>query len=204
MGRVSDARERLMRAVTELIWTGSYGSTTIDHICERAGVKKGSFYHFFDSKARLADEAIRAGWEEYRTKLDGVFSPSYPPLERFHRYCESEYQEQVELKRQYGYALGCPLCTLGTEISTLEDNLRRTVNDIMDQSRRYFETTIRDAHAEGLVVALDASAKAKSVYAYIEGLLTQARIRNDVEILREMERGILDILGLQTLATARV
>ena len=39
MGRVSDARERLMNAVSELIWTGSYGTTTIDHICERAGVK---------------------------------------------------------------------------------------------------------------------------------------------------------------------
>ncbi|MBC8096206.1 MAG: TetR/AcrR family transcriptional regulator, partial [Akkermansiaceae bacterium] len=49
MGRVSNAKERLMKALTELIWTGSYGSTTIDQICERAGVKKGSFYHFFDS-----------------------------------------------------------------------------------------------------------------------------------------------------------
>ena len=28
MGRVSDAKERLMEAVRELIWTGSYGSTT--------------------------------------------------------------------------------------------------------------------------------------------------------------------------------
>ena len=46
MGRVSDAKERLMEAVGELIWTGSYGSTTIDQICEKAGVKKGSFYYF--------------------------------------------------------------------------------------------------------------------------------------------------------------
>ena len=40
MGRVSDAKVKLMDAVTELIWTGSYGSTTIDQICEKAGVKK--------------------------------------------------------------------------------------------------------------------------------------------------------------------
>ena len=39
MGRVSDAKERLMDAVLELIWSGSYGSTTIDHICDKAGVK---------------------------------------------------------------------------------------------------------------------------------------------------------------------
>lgn len=195
MGRVSDARAKLMRAVTELIWTGSYGSTTIDHICERAGVKKGSFYYFFESKAALAKEALLTDWNQYRTQLDGLLSPSLPPLERIHRYCEFEYQQQVELKKQHGHALGCPLCTLGAEISTLESGLRRAVEDIMDQSQKYYETTIRDAHAAGLIDAPDAFGKAKEVYAYIEGLLTQARIRDDVEVLRGMERGILAILG---------
>jgi TetR/AcrR family transcriptional repressor of nem operon len=202
MGRVSDAKERLMNSLTELIWTGSYGSTTIDQICERAGVKKGSFYHFFDSKATLAEEAIQTEWEEYRAHLDNIFSPSRPPLERIHRYCEFEYEEQAKIKREHGHVLGCPLCTLGSEISTLESNLRKTVNDIMDQSRRYFETTIRDAHAAGLIHAADAALKSKCVYAYVEGLLTQARIRNDLELLREMERGILDILGVNAAITA--
>ncbi len=66
MGRVSDAKERLMEAVRELVWTGSYGSTTIDQICEKAGVKKGSFYYFFDSKADLAVTAIDEHWQQKR------------------------------------------------------------------------------------------------------------------------------------------
>jgi TetR/AcrR family transcriptional repressor of nem operon len=196
MGRVSDAKERLMHSLTELIWSGSYGSTTIDQICERAGVKKGSFYYFFDSKAALAEEAIRTDWEEFRGNFDQLFSPSLPPLERIHRYCEFEYEEQAKIKREHGQVLGCPLCTLGAEISTLEANLRKMVDEIMDQCRRYFETAIRDAHAAGLIVAPDAFTKSKSVYAYVEGLLTQARIRDDLELLKEMERGILDILGV--------
>jgi TetR/AcrR family transcriptional regulator, transcriptional repressor for nem operon len=196
MGRVSDAKERLMHSLTELIWSGSYGSTTIDQICERAGVKKGSFYYFFDSKATLAEEAMRTDWEEFRGNFDRVFSPSLPPLERIHRYCEFEYEEQAKIKREHGHVLGCPLCTLGSEISTLEANLRKLVDEIMDQCRRYFETAIRDAHAAGLIVAPDAFTKSKSVYAYVEGLLTQARIRDDLELLKEMERGILDILGV--------
>ncbi|NBV24596.1 MAG: TetR/AcrR family transcriptional regulator [Proteobacteria bacterium] len=198
MGRVSDARVKLMKAVTELIWTGSYGSTTIDHICERAGVKKGSFYYFFESKAALAEVAIQSAWDEYRPKFDQVFSPSLPPLERIHCFCEFEYQEQLEMKRQFGHVLGCPLCTLGTEVSTQEAALRQKVQDIMDQSRLYFETTIRDAHAAGIIRAPDAAAKARTIYAFNEGLMTQARIRNDVEVLREMERGILDLLGVKS------
>jgi TetR/AcrR family transcriptional repressor of nem operon len=60
MGRVSDAKERLMTAVMDLICAGSYGSTTIDLICEKAGVKKGSFYYFYDSKSDLAVKALDA------------------------------------------------------------------------------------------------------------------------------------------------
>ena len=69
MGRVSDAKERLMEAVRELIWTGSYGSTTIDQICEKAGVKKGSFYYFFDSKSDLAVAALDTFFDEVRTPM---------------------------------------------------------------------------------------------------------------------------------------
>jgi TetR/AcrR family transcriptional regulator, transcriptional repressor for nem operon len=198
MGRVSDAREKLMKAITELIWTGSYGSTTIDQICERAGVKKGSFYYFFESKAALAGEAIQVAWEEHRPKLDTVFSPALPPLERMHRFCEFEYREQLEMKKLFGHVLGCPLCTLGAEVSTQEDGLRRKVQSIMEQFQKYLETTIRDAHAAGVVHAPDPVAKARTVYTYTEGLMTRARIQNDLEVLREMERGVLDLLGVKS------
>src|SRR5690349_11232960 len=97
MGRVSDARERLMDAVGELIWTGSYGSTTIDQICERAGVKKGSFYYFFDSKGDLAAVALDSYWKNRRTELDALFSPTIPPLERLRKYCEFGYRLQSEI-----------------------------------------------------------------------------------------------------------
>ena len=43
MGRTSDANERLMSAALDLIWEESYGAVTIDDICKRADVKKGSF-----------------------------------------------------------------------------------------------------------------------------------------------------------------
>src|SRR4030095_15884600 len=199
MGRVSDAKERLMDALTELIWTGSYGSTTIDQICERAGVKKGSFYYFFDSKSSLAEAAIRVAWDEYRPRLDSVFSPTIPPLERLQRYSDMGYQEQLELKEKHGYVLGCPLCSLGAEVSTQEAKLRQLIQEIMNQSRLYLETAIREAHAAGLAKAPDAAAIARIVYAYLEGLMTQARIENNLEIMKEMYAGVCTIIGAKVL-----
>src|SRR5580704_5155987 len=127
MGRVSDAKQKLMDAVLELIWAGSYGNTTIDQICEKAGVKKGSFYYFFDSKADLAAAAFDANWQVRRGELDSIFSSTVPPLERLQKYCDFNYRFQSETKARFGFVLGCPLFTLGAEVCTQEDALRKKI-----------------------------------------------------------------------------
>lgn len=201
MGRVSDARERLMDAINELIWAGSYNSTTIDQICEKAGVKKGSFYYFFKSKADLAEAAIDVEWKEFRGTLDGIFSATVPPLQRLASFCEHQYQEQLEMFRKHGFVLGCPLCTLGAEVSPTEQNLRAKIDDIMCKVHSYLEQSIRDAQAEGSIPARDVKATTGVLFAYMEGLLTQARIQNNVELFRGMAQGAFMILGAKEVAT---
>ena len=197
MGRISDAKQRLMEAVKELIWTGSYGSTTIDQICDKAGVKKGSFYYFFDSKADLAEAALAEDWERRRPELDSLFSPTTPPLERLRKYCEFGYKLQAELKAKCGCVLGCPLFTLGSEVSTQEDRLQKKIQEILDCKRKYMESAIRDAHAAGLIDAPDAAAKARSLFAYYQGLVTEARIQDNLELLGEAIHGTYALLGLK-------
>mgnify|MGYP001571398235 CR=1 FL=1 len=195
MGRVSDAKERLVEAVQELIWTGSYGSTTIDKICEKAGVKKGSFYHFFDSKADVAAAYLERETEQKRPLWDGMFSPAVPPLERLKRLCDHVYQHQVEIRARHGKVLGCPLFCLGSEVCTQESQLQRKIQEIFARWRVYLESAVRDAHAAGLVHAPDAAVAAQVIFAYQEGMMTQARIQNDLEVLRGMYAGCLQILG---------
>lgn len=194
MGRTSDARERLMKAVAELIWTNSYGSTTVDQICAKAGVRKGSFYHFFNAKSDLAQAAIEAEWEQIRGQLDRIFSPTVAPLDRLRGFCRHCHGEQAALKARFGHVLGCPMSNLGTEVSTQDRSLRQTVQTIMCQARQYIETTVRDAQAAGLVAPADPASRARMLYAYFEGLLAQARIEDDPDVLLEMEPGMLDIL----------
>src|SRR5689334_22133974 len=86
MPRVSDMKERLMDAAMDLLWQNSYGATSVDSICERAGAKKGSFYYFFKSKSELAAAALVADWNKKRKEMDSIFSPTAPPLERLDRY----------------------------------------------------------------------------------------------------------------------
>jgi TetR/AcrR family transcriptional repressor of nem operon len=188
-----------MEAVAELFWTGSYDSTTIDQICERAGVKKGSFYYFFDDKATLAEAALDSEWEKYRPDLDAIFSASVEPLQRLKSFCEHTYQEQVELREKYGVVLGCPLVTLGTEVSTQNQGLRAKVQAIMRQHEKYLETAVRDAQAAGLIQARDPKAKARMLHAYYLGLLAEARISNSLEVFKDAMNCTCELLGVKEL-----
>jgi TetR/AcrR family transcriptional repressor of nem operon len=195
MPRVSDTKERLTDAAMDLIWENSYGTTSVDAICEKAGAKKGSFYYFFKSKSELAAAALEADWKKRKTDMDSIFSPSVPPLERLERYFDFVHDCLAELQKKCGSVLGCPLFTLGSEVSTQDEPLRDKVEEILNRKIKYFESAIRDAHAQGLIVAPDAKAKAKGLFACYQGTLTQARIQNSVEPLREFKEYALDFLG---------
>jgi TetR/AcrR family transcriptional regulator, transcriptional repressor for nem operon len=189
-------KERLTDAAMDLIWENSYGATSVDAICERAGAKKGSFYYFFKSKADLAAAALEADWTKKRAEMDTIFSATVPPLERFERYFEFVHDRLAEIQKKCGSILGCPLLTVGSEVSTQDEMLREKVQEILDRKVRYFESAIRDAHWQGLIVAPDAKAKAKGLFACYQGTMAQARIENNLEPLRDFKQVARDFLGV--------
>ncbi|MCW2286501.1 AcrR family transcriptional regulator, partial [Rhodoblastus acidophilus] len=65
-GQIPETKRRLIAAALELIWRSSYGSVSVDDICKAADVRKGSFYHFFPSKADLAVAAMDHADKELR------------------------------------------------------------------------------------------------------------------------------------------
>ena len=188
-------KERLLDAAMDLIWENSYGATSVDAICERAGAKKGSFYYFFKSKSELAAAALEADWSKRKIDMDRIFSPTAPPLERFERYFDYVHDRLAEMQKKCGSVLGCPLLSVGSEVSTQDQLLRDKVEQILERKVNYFVSAIRDAHAQGLINAPDPEAKARALFACYQGTLAQARIQNDVELLRDFKHVAMDVLG---------
>ncbi|MGC4073631.1 MAG: TetR/AcrR family transcriptional regulator [Nibricoccus sp.] len=204
MGRTSDANERLLEAALDLIWEESYGAVTIDDICKRADVKKGSFYYFFSSKAELAVAALESMWQQsWKPNMDQAFSPSLDPLTRISSYLESIYQRQVLVKKEHGKVLGCPIVSVGTETSTQQEDLTGKIREILNRKRRYYESAIRDAVAEGSVEPCDPADKACALAGLIEGTVCQCRIMNDPEVARSLPEMGLRLLGAKQITTAK-
>jgi len=188
---------RLMDAAMDLMWQNSYGAASVDAICERAGAKKGSFYYFFKSKSELAAAALEADWNKKRAEMDSMFSPTVPPLERLDRYFDFVHGRLAELQQKCGSILGCPYVSVGSEVSTQDPIVRETIDRIMDRKMKYFISAVRDAAAQGLIEAPNPEAKARALFACYQGTVAQARIQNDVELLREFKDVARSVLGVK-------
>jgi TetR/AcrR family transcriptional repressor of nem operon len=191
-----DTKTKLLRTAVEMIWESSYGSVSVDDICARAGVKKGSFYYAFKSKSDLAVAASEYHWEEKRALMDQIFSSQVPPLERIERFCDVTMQDQLEKYRTFGKILGCPFCSIGSELSTQDENIRRKVEDLTARSKRYLEPTMRDLMESGLIPQRDAREAAQELYSCFVGFLLQAKIENNPQLIQNLKRGVLRVLNL--------
>lgn len=195
----ADTRTRLMQTMLDLIWSAGYHAVSVEDICKKAGAQKGSFYHFFPSKAELAYEVFKNEWQQCVTELDEVFSPTRPPLERFERLGEMVLQEQIEKRKEFGYVCGCPFATIGSELATQNEQMRAQVEAIFTSHMRYVVSALRDAVAEGVLPAdTDIEAKAKEIDNFLLGTLLVARIRNSLSPLEQaFDTGIYHLLGVK-------
>ncbi|MDE2142773.1 MAG: TetR/AcrR family transcriptional regulator [Elusimicrobia bacterium] len=188
------SRSRLLETAAELIARSSYGTVSVDDICKRAGVHKGSFYHFFPSKSDLAVAALEDHWERARPEKDRVFSPQVPPLDRIAGWCELMRRNQTRRKESMGMVLGCPYTSLGSELSTTDEKIRRKCREIAERTCSYVESAVRDAQRDGLIPAGDAALKARELYTFAVGALQQAKIDDDIRILNDLKPAMFRLL----------
>ena len=186
-----------MEAAMDLMWLNGYGAASVDAICEQAGAKKGSFYYFFKSKSDLAAAALEADWNKKRSQMDSIFSPTIPPLERLDRYFDFVYQNLTKLLERCGAILGCPYVSVGSEVSTQDQVVREAIDRIMDRKLQFFVSAVRDAASQGLIVTSDPVAKAQALFSSYQGTIAQARIQNDIGLIRDFKHVAREVLGVK-------
>jgi TetR/AcrR family transcriptional repressor of nem operon len=193
MGRTSDARERLIEAAFRLWFTRSYADVGVNEICAEAGVRKGSFYHFFASKADLAIAVIDDVWQRFRTEVAGRFleNESLPPLQRLEALIEHDYRFAVASKAETGHVWGCPIGNLAVELSTQDDDVRERLNEFFGLWAGEFTRLLDEAVAAGDLPPHDTRAAGVSLLAYVQGMTVLAKTGNDPELIRTIGPMIL-------------
>ncbi|MBB1252521.1 TetR/AcrR family transcriptional regulator [Streptomyces alkaliterrae] len=184
MGRTSTARERLLAATDDLMRHRGYTSLGVAEICAAAEVRKGSFYHFFDSKQALTLEVVDGYWTAQREQWHAALTGDGPALGRLRRLLEGMAAVQRDTRRDSGTVAGCLLGNLALELSTQEPEVRARLERIFDEQVELVATTLREAAEAGAVPHERATADtARAVIAQLEGLVLFAKLKNDPSVL---------------------
>ncbi len=196
MGRTSDARERLIDTAVGLIRARSYASVSVDDLCRNAGVRKGSFYHFFPSKRDLALATLDAWWEGTRSEvLEPAFQPDVPPLQRIERAFQRSVRQQALTKQRNGHFLGCPFGNLALELAAQDETMRLRLEATFGRFAGYFERALLEARDAGQVAPdTDVQATAQALLAYLYGAILLAKTADDVAVMERLATRALSLV----------
>jgi len=188
MQATTDTQQRILDSARELIFARSYADVGVADICEHAGVKKGSFYHFYPSKQALTLAVLDAQFIDIKEKLiDEAFSEDLPPLERLERFAELAYQFQKRINLETGHVLGCLFGNLANELSTQDEPISERIQQTFRKLQMLLSGVLQTAQQRGeLAVEVDVVATAQAMLAYFEGVLLLAKNQNDPEVIRQL------------------
>lgn len=188
MGRTSEAKDKLINSAINLISNKSYSSVGVQELCDNAGVKKGSFYHFFDSKKELTIISLRTMWDFYReTCIMPLIESDLSLEEKFDSLLNKSYEMNISSKECNGCLSGCPFGNLALELSTQDEDIRLVIENIFREWIDCFEKIINKSVERGeLPIDTDSNATAQSIVAYMEGLSLMGKTFNDPEIVKNL------------------
>lgn len=196
-------RQKLLDTAKDLLWTSSYGAVSVDDICKKAGVKKGSFYHYFPSKQDLALEVIE---EYYQYKIHEVMTPVFaankPFAVQINDLADAILRDNRLNMEKYGVVCGCPLAALGCEMIGSEDKaIVAKVEEMFEVARGFIIQAIETAVRNGEIPPTDVEAKTAELHDFITGLMIMSRVHNSLDGLeRDLKNGMTRIFGLDQIS----
>ncbi|GAA1544766.1 TetR/AcrR family transcriptional regulator [Kribbella lupini] len=195
MGRNSDARPKILAAGRDLLARRGYSALGVAEICAAAGVPKGSFYYFFDSKQALAEAVIEDHWVEQRAQWAALLGSDKAPLERLRDLYDATTEVQRRAQKDTGAVTGCLFGNLALELSARDDEIQRRLQEIFDEQITLVAEVVDQAQRDGTIDVPDAREAARSLVAQLEGSVLFAKLRNDPGELDQLWPHTAALLG---------
>ena len=146
--RSHETRERLFEEGLRAFLAHGYNGTGIMEVVARAGVPKGSFYNYFDSKEQFAALLIERYTDLLLARMDAVTAGSgADPLETLRRLFNAE----AAFHAKQGVEAGCLLCNLGAEIGGQSALCQAAVRRALAERQTRLATLLEAARKSGQV-----------------------------------------------------
>jgi AcrR family transcriptional regulator len=181
-----ETRELLLDRAEYRFWTFGFKKTTIDEIVADAGIGKGSFYQFFESKEALVLATI-ARWghqlfeEQKAFSRDAQMSPpeklrriiTYPILRTYHQYASHPDVQDM--------------------IIAVHSDLPVALQPLIEEQVTLVSSVLEEGKREGYFAFADASRTARTLHNITHGFWPPYAC---VQGLRAIEQALDEVLDL--------
>lgn len=121
-------RNEIIEKTIYIIYRQGYHGTGIQELADAAGIPKGSFYTYFESKEDYAVQALHFYHQFLKDQLLVVLKDSsIPPKERVKAF----FAGNIQMLEGFHYQMGCLVGNFSEEMGDISDRLAETVDGIL-------------------------------------------------------------------------
>lgn len=166
-------REGVLNAADRLFYVKGFSETSFADIADKAGVPKGNFYYYFQSKDELLEAVVDRRIEAISDRLK-LWDRNSDPRKRIEMFLSSLSEDDSE---QSSY--GCPYGSLCLELAkTRRDLLERSV-EMLNVLRKWLAFQLR-----ACVATTNADALALHLLSRVQGIVLISAVYADPNFLR--------------------
>ena len=182
----NQSKERILVGAKELFLARGYAATTVDAICEKAELTKGSFYYSFDSKEDLGHAVLDWSLERSVGMLaSGPHVRITDPVEKALAFLKHLEKCSPDL-----WSAGCLLGSFALELAESNSRMQQAVAGMFQAVADYFAENLQAIAAECTgKQARPASELADTLLGLIEGSIILAKAHRDPTRIPKAIRG---------------
>jgi TetR/AcrR family transcriptional repressor of nem operon len=147
----------------ELLWFNGYNATSVNDIVKAAGIPKGSFYFYFDSKEDFAVKALEKYFnQQFPRVLEILKNQSISPKQRlfdFYTFRTTMLKEELEYKK------GCMGCNMANEMAEHNDAIRNIILSKGEIIKREITNVVEEAQK---LNEININIRARDIVEFIE------------------------------------
>ena len=187
-----ETRSRLLERGGDLVSSHGFNATGVQEITAAAGVPKGSFYNYFDSKEAFAVEVLNEYWDSVVELYGPILTDSHlPPLSRIPRY----FAGLADFHEQRQYAFGCLIGNMALEVTKSSEEVRAKLAVIYREWSMALTHCLQEAQArKELAPGRDASQLAVALIDAFEGAVMRAKVERSRSPFNTFERWVAPAL----------
>tara|TARA_R110002073_G_scaffold314793_1_gene487188 strand:+ start:257 stop:958 length:702 start_codon:yes stop_codon:yes gene_type:complete len=146
MSKSEAKKDLILDRGLQVMMSRGYNGTSVKDIVDAAGVPKGSFYNYFESKESFALDAIeRVASENLKEMQRMLDSRIKSPKLRIEEFFKANIYSCCEKK----FRIGCFLGNMSQEMSDNSEAIRRMLHVVMDRTTSLLTAALTQMQSDG-------------------------------------------------------